>query len=74
MLLGAVGQFGCGDKVAFAPVNKLEVQLTSLLWCSSLQIDEPMPARPYSLVLEELKEENNWKNDLVLFWLDESVR
>ena len=33
-----------------------------------------LPDRPYSLVLEELKEENSWKNDLVLFWLSDSIR
>jgi len=30
--------------------------------------------RPYFLVLQDIKEENDWKNDLVLFWLSPSFR
>ena len=38
------------------------------------QLPAVTACRPYALVLDEIKEENAWKNDLILFWLPASFR
>lgn len=55
-------------------VSRYEPRSVAFLCSGFLAHKDSQAHRSYSLVLEEIKEENDWKNDLVLFWLDATYR